>query len=86
VLGSVTDILESYYILDAATILQNAAAPLFQAYRTAFSNKLLEANTRQLVQSLTLLFSMSPANIWAEPLHTSGLFPFLLKTLAAGEV
>ncbi|KAH9482382.1 Importin-11 [Psilocybe cubensis] len=84
-LGSITLIIESYFLLDAVHILKSSAVEIFRAYLSAFNNKIIELNAKDLLQSLSLLIQLAPSELWGEPLHVSGLFPHLLKTLIAGE-
>ncbi|PPQ83268.1 hypothetical protein CVT25_004007 [Psilocybe cyanescens] len=84
-LGSITRIIESYFLLDAIHILKTNAAEVFRAYLSAFTNKIVELNAKELLQSLSLLVQLAPSDLWGEAMHISGLFPHLLKTLIAGE-
>ncbi|KAJ3517980.1 hypothetical protein NLJ89_g157 [Agrocybe chaxingu] len=84
-LGTITRIIESYFLLDAVYVLRTHAVDLFRAYLSAFSSKVAEFNAKELVQSLSLLVQLSPSELWGEAMHASGLFPHLLKTLVAGE-
>ncbi|KAF8914040.1 armadillo-type protein [Gymnopilus junonius] len=85
-LGSITRILESYFLLDADHILKTNATDLFRAYLSALTSKIVDVNSKELLQSLGLLVQLAPSGFWGEALHTSGLFAHLLKTLIAGEV
>ncbi|ETW83875.1 hypothetical protein HETIRDRAFT_443980 [Heterobasidion irregulare TC 32-1] len=72
-LGKITTILESYYLLGAGQVVQRHAADLFTAYRTAMDQAPI-MNIKCLAVSLILLFQMAPPATYAEALHTSGLF------------
>ncbi|KAF9534185.1 armadillo-type protein [Crepidotus variabilis] len=84
-LGSVIDILESYYLLDAVYILQTHGPALFAAYLASFNQKAPMTNVRQTIQSLSLLVQLAPSELWGNPFQTSGLFLYCLKTLLAEE-
>ncbi|KDR83604.1 hypothetical protein GALMADRAFT_219426 [Galerina marginata CBS 339.88] len=84
-LGSITRIIESYFLLDAIFMLKTSATDLFRAFLSAFNSKIVGVNAKELLQSLGLLVQLSPSDLWGEALHTSGLFAHLLKTLIAGE-
>ncbi|KAF5321876.1 hypothetical protein D9619_000809 [Psilocybe cf. subviscida] len=84
-LGTVTSIIESYFILDAEYILRTSAKDVFLAFRSAFSNKLVDINAKDLIQALNLLIQVSTSDMWGEAMHTSGLFAQLLKVLITGE-
>ncbi|KAF8974448.1 armadillo-type protein [Flammula alnicola] len=84
-LGSITRIIESYLLLDSEYILKTYATDLFRAFLNALTSKLVEINAKELLQALNLLIQLSSSELWGEPMHTSGLFAHLLKTLIAGE-
>ncbi|KAF9569336.1 ARM repeat-containing protein [Agrocybe pediades] len=86
VTGVVSIILESYFLLDAAYILEKYATDLFKAYLNALAHKALGLNAKGLIQSISLVIQLGQSTFWGEALHTSGLFPHLLKTMIAGEV
>lgn len=67
-------------------IIQTSAKDVFLAFRSAFSNKLVDINAKDLIQALNLLIQVSTSDMWGEAMHTSGLFSQLLKVLIAGEV
>lgn len=52
----------------------------------AFNNKPIDQNAKDLVKTLGVVVQITPSGLWGEALHSSGLFPYLLKTLVAGEV
>ncbi|KAI0307271.1 ARM repeat-containing protein [Multifurca ochricompacta] len=80
VLGSTTDILEGYLLLDANAILQRYASQLFSALKqsliTASAN-----NARSLLDALALLLQLAHPSTYSETLHSSGLFSFLIMTI-----
>jgi len=43
-------------------------------------------NIKDIIITLSLLCQVSPASSWAEPMYNSGLFTYLITTLAEGEV
>ncbi|KAG8934669.1 hypothetical protein FRC02_009496 [Tulasnella sp. 418] len=84
VLGHVTWILESYYILDADSILQLCAPQLFTAYAAALKQA-VNTNQKDLLESIALLIQLSSSSLsWAGPMHTSGLFAQIVKHLTDG--
>jgi hypothetical protein len=84
-LGKITSIIESYYLLGADLVLQQYAVPLFEAYKNSLS-KAFAANIKYLLVSLQFLVQLAPSTLWGEALHTSGLFPALFATLMDDEV
>ncbi|KAG6821587.1 hypothetical protein H0H93_000096 [Arthromyces matolae] len=85
-LGRIVSILESYFLLDAPSILQACNVQLFTSFLTAFkSNSIMATNATDLMRSINLLLQLAPANLWGEALHTSGLFGYILTTLIEGE-
>ncbi|KAI9512244.1 ARM repeat-containing protein [Russula earlei] len=80
VLGSITDILESYLLLDTNAVLQRHASQLFHSLQQALSGA--SANqARSLLDSLALLLQLSHPSTFSESFHSSGLFPSLLSTI-----
>ncbi|KAF9476494.1 ARM repeat-containing protein [Pholiota conissans] len=84
-LGSIISIIESYFLLDAEYIIKTYAGDLFRAFLAALTSKVIDINSKELLQALNLLVQLAPSTLWGEALHTSGLFSHLLKTLIAGE-
>lgn len=41
----------------------------------------ISSNQKDLIVSLQLLVQLSPAQLWAEPMHVSGLFSVIIKAL-----
>ncbi|KZT71615.1 ARM repeat-containing protein [Daedalea quercina L-15889] len=79
-LGSISEIVESYILVDAARILQLYAVELFQAFARAMMQA-VETNVGDMARILTTLFQVGPPQLWGEPLHRSGLFALVVKTL-----
>ncbi|KZT12770.1 ARM repeat-containing protein [Laetiporus sulphureus 93-53] len=79
-LGKIVDIIESYYLLDPARVLQPFAVDLFRAYVKAIKQA-MGVNITSMATSLTILFQIAPSALWGEALHVSGLFALLVKTL-----
>ncbi|KAH9062811.1 ARM repeat-containing protein [Lactarius vividus] len=80
VLGSTTDILEGYVLLDANSVLQSYASQLF----TLLQRPLMEASvnhTRPLLDTLALLLQLAHPSIYSETLHSTGLFSLLITTI-----
>ncbi|KII94850.1 hypothetical protein PLICRDRAFT_47858 [Plicaturopsis crispa FD-325 SS-3] len=84
-LGKITSIVVSYFILDAPGILQGFAVDLLRAFTTALSGPLTSINVRDLLIALNLLFQLAPSSLWGEPLYISGLFTHILKTVLEDE-
>ncbi|KAM6495766.1 Armadillo-type fold [Amanita muscaria] len=85
-LGKITNIVESYVILDAPTILQAHGVDLFRAFLQALKSDAVTLNIRDLITCLGILCQISPASLWAEPMYQSGLFAYLITTLVEGEI
>ncbi|KAI0030712.1 ARM repeat-containing protein [Vararia minispora EC-137] len=79
-LGRITNILESYFLLGASDLLHAYAVPVFSAYVVALGNA-VAANVRDLLNSLELLFQLADPSTYAQALHSSGLFAWLVKGL-----
>ncbi|OCH87913.1 ARM repeat-containing protein [Obba rivulosa] len=79
-LGKVTHILESYFLLDAPRVLQMYANDLLSGFLKAM-HQALPVNVKGMLVSLQLLFQVAPAHLWGAPLHTSGLFAHIAKVL-----
>ncbi|KAH9938596.1 ARM repeat-containing protein [Fomitopsis serialis] len=79
-LGSISEIVESYLLVDATRILQLYAVELFQAFAKAMTQA-VETNVGDMARILTTLFQIGPPQLWGEPLHRSGLFALVVKTL-----
>ncbi|EEB98277.1 hypothetical protein MPER_02244, partial [Moniliophthora perniciosa FA553] len=84
-LGSLLNIMQSYFILNGEQILQLCAVDLFKAFLSIFTRKALRENQKGALVALHLLIQTTPSSLWAEPLHVSGLFPYLLNNLTENE-
>ncbi|KAF8351332.1 armadillo-type protein [Amanita rubescens] len=84
-LGKITTAVESYIILDATAILQAYSTAMFRAFLTAMKSDAVTINIKDIIVTLSLLCQVSPASSWAEPMYNSGLFTYLITTLAEGE-
>lgn len=84
-LGKITSIIESYFLLDAPDILKSHATELFQAFLAALKSEAVTSNMKDMIISLSLLVQVSPPALWGEAMHTSGLFNHLLMNLVEGE-
>ncbi|KAF9653383.1 ARM repeat-containing protein [Thelephora ganbajun] len=80
-LGSITDLLVSYYVSNATFVLQLHAVPLFEAYKPPLTQN-ITVNTKGLINSIALAIELAPSATWGEPLHVSGLFSVLVNHLA----
>ncbi|KAF9495444.1 ARM repeat-containing protein [Pleurotus eryngii] len=77
-LGSVVEIATSYLFLDARTILATYGTDLFRAFLQGLTSGAVGQNLKQMIISLEFLVQLTPASVWAEPMHTSGLFAHLI--------
>ncbi|KAJ7638980.1 armadillo-type protein [Roridomyces roridus] len=84
-LGKVMSIIESYFFLDGALILQRHALDLFKAFNLALTGAAIETNLKDMIIALNLLIQVAPSSLWGEPMHTSGLFSVLMKNIVDGE-
>ncbi|KZT19271.1 ARM repeat-containing protein [Neolentinus lepideus HHB14362 ss-1] len=80
VVGDVIGIVESYLILDAPRVLQMYAIDLFKSYESILP-KIVSADQKNMLVTLQLLVQIAPPQLWAEPLHVSGLFASLMRPL-----
>ncbi|KAI0320679.1 ARM repeat-containing protein [Amylostereum chailletii] len=76
VLGKITSILESYFLLGAN---ESYSAALFSAFLQALQVA-FGPNVKGLLGALELLFQHANASIYVEALHTSGLFAYFIKS------
>ncbi|KAF8272542.1 ARM repeat-containing protein [Lactarius quietus] len=81
VLGSVTDILEGYLLLDANTVLQSYASQLFAVLQRPLTNAGVN-QTRPLLDALALSLQLAHPSTYSETLHSTGLFSWLITTIA----
>ncbi|EMD40680.1 hypothetical protein CERSUDRAFT_111258 [Gelatoporia subvermispora B] len=79
-LGKITHIIESYFLLDAGRVLQMHVNNLFLAIMKAMTQA-LPVNIKGLLVALQLIVQVAPAQLWGEPLHLSGLFGHIVQTL-----
>jgi len=68
------------------TFTQTYAKALCCGYLDAIQTKVGDVHQIQVTQGLGLMTQLCPSSMWGEAMHTSGLFPHLLKSLLAGEV
>lgn len=61
------------------------ALQLFSAFRSVLSMA-VKTNTKDLIRLIGLIAQLSPAKLWAEAMHASGLFSCLLKDLIDDKV
>ncbi|KAI0750869.1 ARM repeat-containing protein [Daedaleopsis nitida] len=79
-LGTIVHIHESYFLLDAQSVLQLSAVDLLRAFNTAM-NQAVGGNVKDMTAALALLFQIAPPVLWGEAAHISGLFASLVKGL-----
>ncbi|KAJ3989631.1 armadillo-type protein [Lentinula detonsa] len=77
-LGTMINITESYFLLDPARMLQIDAVALLDVFLTLFKGSALVQNKKDSLSALSLLIQLTPASLWVEAMHKSGLFPSLL--------
>jgi len=80
-LGSITGIVQSYVVLDCVGLLQRHALDICQAFRKAIGQAGM-VNVKEMLVTLQLLVQTAPSALWAEPMHVSGLFVAMIKTLS----
>jgi hypothetical protein len=83
-LGKITSILESYYLLGVGPLLGPYIIDLLRAYNAALSGA--SSNIKDMLVSLGLLVQLVPSSIWGEAMHISGLFPSALQVLLDDKV
>lgn len=59
---------------------------MFRAFLTAIKSDAVTVNIKDMIVTLGLLCQNFPASSWVEPMYNSGLFAYLITTLAEGEV
>ncbi|THH33687.1 hypothetical protein EUX98_g583 [Antrodiella citrinella] len=80
--SKVVAVMESYFLLDAPRLLQAYGKELFTAFKTGMSQS-LAVTIQGMLSALNLLLQITGTyTVWAEPIHTSGLFAHLVKDLA----
>ncbi|KAF9268117.1 ARM repeat-containing protein [Marasmius fiardii PR-910] len=84
-LGSLLNIAESYFLLEGPRILELCSADIFKAFLSIYTRKAMQENQKGTLIALQLLIQTTQPSLWAEPLHLSGLFPYLLHLLIENE-
>ncbi|KAF7790859.1 hypothetical protein EIP86_001817 [Pleurotus ostreatoroseus] len=81
-LGKVVGIVKSYVVLDAPRLLQDKqySTDLFAALKTGMQQA-MPINVKDMAVVLGLVIQLAPSSLWGEPMHNSGLFSYLIKTL-----
>ncbi|KAF8826887.1 hypothetical protein HHX47_DHR5000875 [Lentinula edodes] len=77
-LGTMINIMESYFVLDPARMLQIDAVALLDVFLTLLKGPALQQNKKDALSALSLLIQLSPVQLWGKAMHKSGLFPYLL--------
>ncbi|KZT42903.1 ARM repeat-containing protein [Sistotremastrum suecicum HHB10207 ss-3] len=80
VLGSALGIAEAYILLDPSLVLGRYCHELFSAYVSAIS-KIATANIKEIILSLNLIVQLAPSTLWAQAMHTSGLFALMVQNI-----
>lgn len=68
-------------IFDAKYRQQIPSMPTLKTFADALASRPLQSNVTHLLQALNLLFQHAPGSSWAEGLHDSGLFVYLIQTI-----
>ncbi|KAL0577074.1 hypothetical protein V5O48_004917 [Marasmius crinis-equi] len=85
-LGSLINIVESYFLLESPRILESCATELFKAFLSIHTRNAMQENQKGALIALQLLIQVTAQSpLWVEPLHTSGLFPYYLNILIENE-
>ncbi|KAG7096795.1 hypothetical protein E1B28_004204 [Marasmius oreades] len=85
-LGSLINIVESYLLMEGTRILEICPMDLFKAFLSIYTRSAMQENQKGALIALQLLIQTTRYSLWAEPLHLSGLFPYLLRILIENEV
>jgi len=72
-------------ILITSAQLQQFTSQLFEALIQA-NSQAFSTNRKYLLEAFTILFQLAPATLYAEALHTTGLFAKFLQILADDKV
>ncbi|KAJ8523493.1 hypothetical protein ONZ45_g125 [Pleurotus djamor] len=80
-LGSVTEIVTSYLFLNSQLLLMTYGAHVFQAFAQALQSGGIAANIKQMIIALEFIIQLTPPSLWAESMHVSGLFTYLISKI-----
>ncbi|QRV87915.1 importin beta N-terminal domain [Ceratobasidium sp. AG-Ba] len=80
VLGTLLEILEAYFLLDATLVVSLHGIPLFQVLRKVLSSATTH-HLKDLLNASDLLFQLVQPGVWPESVHTSEFFWDMLKTV-----
>lgn len=64
---------------------QVCATELFRAFENGMQHA-IQVNVKDMCISLQFALQLVPSNLWGEPLHTSGLFAYIVKGLKEDKV
>ncbi|KAF8341568.1 ran binding protein 11 [Cantharellus anzutake] len=79
-LGSILSIIESYLLLDAASVLKSSAAELHSAYLQSVKSA-NGVNVKDVIDIINIMIQVAPSGLWAEAMHSSGLFDYMLNSV-----
>ncbi|EJD01395.1 ARM repeat-containing protein [Fomitiporia mediterranea MF3/22] len=79
-LGSSATVVKSYLVLDAPTVVQAFASPLFNALSNALE-KAIQTNQKDMIILLQLVVRLSPSPLWADAFHASNVFSNVISSL-----
>ena len=101
-LGTIVNVLEAYFLLDAPRILQAGFLPPPDSFILILSHQVtavellrafntamkeaVSANLKHMIGALGLLTQIAPPALWGEALHTSGVFASVWETLEEDKV
>ncbi|KAG9103969.1 hypothetical protein FRC07_009881, partial [Ceratobasidium sp. 392] len=80
VIGTLLQILEAYFLLDANMVIQLHGLPLFTVLKKVLSSATAH-NMGDLLNAADLLFQLADASTWPGPVHTSEFFWDMLKAV-----
>ncbi|KZW04127.1 ARM repeat-containing protein [Exidia glandulosa HHB12029] len=79
-LGSIISVVKSYILIDSPRILQAFGLELCTAVR-ALLPQAMAPNSKDALLMLNAAVQSAPSAVWAEAMHRSGLFAYLLQEL-----
>ena len=101
-LGTIVNVLEAYFLLDAPRILQAGLLRPLDSFILTLSHQVaavellrsfnaamkeaVSANLKHMTGALCLLTQVAPPALWGEALHMSGVFASVWKTLEEDKV
>jgi len=77
-LGSILSVIESYVLLDPVNVFHAQGLELFNALGHCMQQA-VSTNVKDVLIALNLVIQMAPSNVWADAMHHTGLFKWLLN-------